>query len=174
MIKLLVLKGDITKLNVDIIVNAANNSLLGGGGVDGAIHTKAGSELKKECLKLNGCLDGEAKITNAYKLPSKKIIHTVGPVYKNGNFKEEETLKNCYLNSMKIAENYRIEKNLDFIWIAFPCISTGVFKFPKQKAAKIAINTIRTLNNNNIKTIFICYDDINYSIYIKELYNINI
>lgn len=171
---MIVLNYDITALKTDIIVNAANNSLLGGGGVDGLIHRKAGIMLREECKKLNGCKDGEAKITDAYNLNCSKIIHTVGPIYKNGNQNENETLKLCYINCMKLAEEYRRENKLDIVTIAFPCISTGAFGYPKDEACKIAIKTIREINNENIKVIFACYEMIDYIIYIKELYGIDI
>ena len=171
---MIVLNYDITALKVDIIVNAANNSLLGGGGVDGLIHRKAGSMLREECRKLNGCRDGEAKITDAYNLICNKIIHTVGPIYKDGNQNEKETLKMCYINCMKLAEEYRKENNLDVVTIAFPCISTGAFGYPKDKASQIAIDTIKEINNENIKVIFACYEVIDYIIYIKNLYDIDI
>ena len=160
-----VIKGDITNINVDIVVNAANKSLLGGGGVDGAIHRKAGKDLLKECKSLNGCEVGEAKITNGYNMLCSKIIHTVGPIYKDGLHNENELLHNCYYNSMKIAEEYRINNNLTNISIAFPCISTGVYHFPSDKAAKIAIDTIKEINNSNIKVIFVCFLDKDYDIY---------
>ncbi len=157
-----VVKGDITDLDVDIIVNAANKTLLGGSGVDGAIHRKAGIELLEECRKLNGCNTGEAKMTDAYNLPSKKIIHTVGPIY---NVDDNNLLKNCYLNSMLLAESYRLDNNLDKITIAFPCISTGIYGYPKKDAAKIALNTIKEIDNKNIDVLFVCYEDKDYSIY---------
>lgn len=163
--KITVMLGDITTLDVDIIVNAANNSLLGGGGVDGAIHYMAGPELKKECRKLGGCKDGEAKITDAYNLPCKKIIHTVGPIYKDGKHDEEQVLRNCYINSMALAEQYRLENNLDKITIAFPCISTGAFRFPKTKACKIAIDTISNSSYDKINVIFVCYEELDYDLY---------
>ena len=142
-----VLKEDITNLDVDIIVNAANKSLLGGGGVDGAIHRKAGRELYNECLTLGGCETGEAKMTDAYNLPCKKIIHTVGPVYNGGKYNEDVKLKNCYKNSMLLAKKYMDDNNLNEISIAFPCISTGVYHYPKREAATIAINTIKEFDN---------------------------
>lgn len=161
-----VVKGDITDLNVDIVVNAANKSLLGGGGVDGAIHRKAGNELLKECKTLGGCNTGEAKITNGYNMPCKKIIHTVGPVYTNGHNGESENLRSCYINSMKLAEEYRINNNLDKISIAFPCISTGIYHYPKKEAASIAVQTIQLINNNNIIVYFVCFSDDDYDIYL--------
>lgn len=160
-----VIKGDITTLDVDIIVNAANRTLLGGGGVDGAIHRKAGRELKEECKGLGGCNTGEAKITNGYNLKAKKVIHTVGPVYYGGNHNEGELLKNCYKNSLLLAEDYRRENNLDKITIAFPCISTGVYHFPKEEASFIAVNTIEEVNNPNIEVVFVCYEEEDYKLY---------
>ena len=157
-----VVKGDITDLDLDIIVNAANKTLLGGSGVDGAIHRKAGRELLEECKKLNGCKTGEAKITNAYNLPCKKIIHTVGPIY---NLDDNILLKDCYINSMKLAESYRLENNLDKITIAFPCISTGIYGYPKEEASVLAVNTIKEINNSNIDVIFVCFENIDYNLY---------
>ncbi len=156
---------DITTLNVDIIVNAANKTLLGGGGVDGQIHRKAGRELLEECKKLNGCNTGEAKMTNAYKLPCKKIIHTVGPVYRDGLHNEKELLTNCYINSIKLAEEYRKENNLEEITIAFPCISTGIYGYPKKDAANTVIDTLNSLNYPNINVIIACYGNSDYEIY---------
>ena len=164
-----VLKEDITNLDVDIIVNAANKSLLGGGGVDGAIHRKAGRELYNECLTLGGCETGEAKMTDAYNLPCKKIIHTVGPVYNGGKYNEDVKLKNCYKNSMLLAKKYMNDNNLNEISMAFPCISTGVYHYPKREAATIAINTINEFDNENINVIFVCFLDEDYLLYLNLL-----
>lgn len=134
--------GDITKLNVDAIVNAANKTLLGGGGVDGAIHRAAGKELLAECRTLNGCETGEAKITKGYNLPAEHVIHTVGPVWQGGKKDEEELLANAYRNSLILAKKSNCKT------VAFPAISTGVYRFPKDRAAEIAVNTIRKFLNN--------------------------
>lgn len=155
-------KGDITKLKVDAIVNAANTSLLGGGGVDGAIHRAAGKALLDECRTLNGCETGDAKITKGYNLPAKYVIHTVGPVWHGGQLGEPEKLASCYRRSMQVA----IENNVKTI--AFPNISTGVYGFPKKEAAEIAINEISrflTYHNAIEKVIFCVFDDDNFSIY---------
>lgn len=163
-----VVKDDIVKMNVDVVVNAANKTLLGGGGVDGAIHRAAGPLLLEECKKLNGCLVGEAKMTDAYNMICKKIIHTVGPIYSN---KESDitNLSNCYFNSMKLAERYRLDNKLDKVSIAFPCISTGVYHFPHEKAAFIAYKTVKDTNLDNIIVYFVCFMDEDYQIYLKLL-----
>ncbi len=163
-----IIKEDITKINVDAIVNAANSTLLGGGGVDGAIHRAAGIELYNECKTLGGCKTGEAKLTKGYHLKAKFVIHTVGPIWNGGKHQEEILLKNCYLNSLSLAEENNITS------IAFPNISTGVYRFPKLPAAEIAINSVleyRNLNpNSTIKQVyFVCFDEENHSIYKKIL-----
>lgn len=158
-----IIKGDITKLKVDAIVNAANKTLLGGGGVDGAIHRAAGSKLYEECKTLNGCETGYAKITKGYNLPCKFIIHTVGPIWHGGKSGEEEKLKSCYLNALKLAVQNNVKT------IAFPAISCGIYGFPIKPASKIAMNTVRGFlkeNNNIEKVIFI---DINNKVI--EVYN---
>jgi len=160
--KIKVKKGNITELNIDAIVNAANTSLLGGGGVDGAIHRAAGRELLKECRMLNGCKTGEAKITKGYHLPAKFIIHTVGPVWNDGKHNEEELLANCYRNSLSLAVEYGIRS------IAFPAISTGVYHFPLEYAAKIAIGEIKKYlkeNNDIDSVIFVAFDEKTFSVY---------
>lgn len=156
------IKGDITQLKVDAIVNAANKTLLGGGGVDGAIHWAAGSELLEECKTLDGCETGEAKLTKGYKLPAKYVIHTVGPIWYEGIKNEAELLRNSYKNSLKLAKESKIKT------IAFPNISTGVYRFPKEFAAKIAIRTVNSFleTDKSIKKVFfVCFDDENHELY---------
>lgn len=155
-------KGDITKLKVDAIVNAANTSLLGGGGVDGAIHRAAGPKLLSECKTLNGCPTGDAKITGGYRLPAKYVIHTVGPVWHGGYRRERELLANCYNNSLKLAEENNIET------IAFPSISTGVYHFPIDQAVIIALKeTMEFLKGHDLpkQVTFVCFSDSDYHIY---------
>jgi O-acetyl-ADP-ribose deacetylase len=166
MAKLTLRKGDITTLKVDAIVNAANSSLLGGGGVDGAIHRAAGPGLLAECRTLGGCPAGEAKVTSGYNLLAKFVIHTVGPVWHGGNDNEPSLLESCYRNSLEIAENLKLRT------LAFPNISTGVYRFPKQIAAEIAINGVNKFMQKSEfleEIIFVAFDDENYSIYSKLL-----
>ncbi len=154
--------GDITTYEVDAIVNAANRTLLGGGGVDGAIHRAAGPELLKECKALNGCDTGEAKITQGYRLPSPYVIHTVGPIWKGGYQSEAVLLANCYRNSILLAEQKELRS------MAFPAISTGAFQFPLDKAAGIAIDTVSEMLKQVKKVekiIFVCFDDKTYQAY---------
>jgi O-acetyl-ADP-ribose deacetylase len=153
---------DITKLNVDAIVNAAKTSLLGGGGVDGAIHRAAGPELLEECKTLGGCPTGEARITQGYRLPARHVIHTVGPVWNGGKHNEDELLASCYKESLKLAQANNCHT------VAFPNISTGIYGFPKERAANIAINTVKEfLKDHKIpeKVIFVVFDEENFIIY---------
>lgn len=163
------IQGDITKIEVDAIVNAANSSLLGGGGVDGAIHRAGGPAILEECrairAKQGGCKVGEAVITTAGQLPAKYVIHTVGPVWNGGHNGEPNLLANCYRNSLQLAVENRVTT------IAFPNISTGIYHFPKQEAASIAIATVQEFlagNNGLDEVIFVCFDDENYLLY-KEV-----
>ena len=163
------IEGDITKLDVDAIVNAANSSLLGGGGVDGAIHYAAGPQLVEECAKLGGCPTGEARLTKGYRLPARHVIHTVGPIWRGGSNGEPEKLANCYRNSMQIAADN------GFATIAFPAISTGVYGYPLQEAAQIAINqVIKCLNEMpSIKKVtFVLFGRKNFDIYTDILSNL--
>lgn len=159
------IKGDITTLRVDAIVNAANRTLLGGGGVDGAIHRAAGPLLLEACRKLKGCDTGDAKITEGFQLPARYVIHTVGPVWQGGEKKEPELLKQCYLRSLRLAVDHRLKT------IAFPNISTGVYGFPKGLAAEIATSTVRGFLREPgglEKVTFCVFDPENEAIY-KEL-----
>src|SRR5438445_3195068 len=149
-----IVQGDITKLQVDAIVNAANETLLGGGGVDGAIHRAAGPDLLEECRKLNGCATGQAKITKGYKLPARHVIHTVGPVWHGGKHGEEELLASCYSSSLALAEQHGLQS------IAFPSISTGAYRFPIERAARIAVAQMgRFLERNRSfeKIVVVCF-----------------
>lgn len=160
-------KGDITAIAADAIVNAANSSLLGGGGVDGAIHRKGGSQILEECKAIRNrqgkCKAGDAVYTSGGLLPAKYVIHTVGPIWNGGNSKEPKLLASCYRKSLEIADSLGIKS------VAFPNISTGVYRFPKDIAAQIAINTVRQIINNehmNIEeVVFVCFDDDNYNLY---------
>ncbi len=156
---------DITKFTGDAIVNAANRSLLGGGGVDGAIHRAAGLGLLEECKTLGGCATGDAKLTSGHKLPAKYVIHTVGPVWQGGDQHEAELLASCYRCCMEIASEHK------FTSIAFPNISTGIYRFPKQLAAEIAIGTVRKamFDLPSIEVYFSCFDEENYRIYVDLL-----
>jgi O-acetyl-ADP-ribose deacetylase (regulator of RNase III) len=168
MVSIELLRGDITQLKIDAIVNAANNSLLGGGGVDGAIHRAAGRGLLDECKHLGGCATGEAKLTSGYNLLAKWIIHTVGPVWNGGLNNEKELLKSCYKSCLRIADEFKIKS------IAFPNISTGVYGFPKPLAAEIAIEAIRKYaqNTGEVKRIiFVTFDSENFEIYKQRLSN---
>lgn len=167
--KINVLQGDITTIGIDAIVNAANSTLLGGGGVDGAIHRAGGPQILEECKEIvareGNCKTGDAVITTGGNLPAKYVIHTVGPVWQGGNKEEAEKLSNCYRNSLELAVKHGVSS------VAFPNISTGVFGFPKQEAAKIAIDTVNSFlaeDQHIEKVLFICFDDENFKIY-KDL-----
>jgi O-acetyl-ADP-ribose deacetylase (regulator of RNase III) len=165
---ILLQQGDITKVAADAIINAANTSLLGGGGVDGAIHRAGGKTILEECVQIRnrqgGCKVGEAVITTAGKLPAQYVIHTVGPRWNNGQSEEEEKLRNCYISVLAIAEEKQLQT------IAFPNISTGIYRFPKEKAAQIAIETIQAASLTHVKqVIFVCYDQENYLLYQRLL-----
>jgi O-acetyl-ADP-ribose deacetylase (regulator of RNase III) len=163
--KIKVVKGDITKIEVDAIVNAANSSLLGGGGVDGAIHKAGGPAIMEACKKIvaeqGNCPTGEAVITTAGNLPAKFVIHTVGPVWNSGNQEEKELLANCYKNALQLAIDNSCQS------IAFPNISTGVYRFPKEEAAAIAVSTVYnflTVNDQIEKVVLVCFDDENFKL----------
>ncbi len=164
-------QGDITKLQADAIVNAANSSLLGGGGVDGAIHRAGGKQILEECIQIRNrqgkCATGEAVITSGGKLPARYVIHTVGPVWNGGKKSEEQLLADCYINSLKLALEHDVHT------IAFPNISTGIYHFPKPLAAEIAVKTINAFlqaHNELQEVIFCCFDEENYQLY-KDLLN---
>jgi len=163
--KIEIVTGDITKEKVDAIVNAANNSLLGGGGVDGAIHRAAGRQLLEECKTLKGCETGDAKITKGYNLPAKHVIHTVGPVYSDGKYDEAEKLASAYLRSMEVAA----ENNLKSV--SFPAISCGVYGYPFDEAANIALTTVAEALErfpNIVKVRFVLFSDDIYQIFMNE------
>ncbi len=165
--KIEIFKGDITKLKVDAIVNAANKSLLGGGGVDGAIHRAAGPKLLEFNRKLGGCETGDAKISPGFNLPAKYIIHTVGPVWNGGNYNEDKLLENCYHNSLKLSVDNKIKT------IAFPAISTGIYGFPLERATKIAIAEVKKFlrtNESVEKVVFVCFDERAEEVYQKYLF----
>jgi len=156
------IQADITTLKVDAIVNAANSSLLGGGGVDGAIHRAAGPELVFECRLLGGCKTGEAKITKGHNLPAKFVIHTVGPVWRGGTSGEESQLASCYRKSLELAEKHSLQS------IAFPAISTGIYGYPSDEAARIAVRTVADFLSNRsspIQVTFCCYSKANLDLY---------
>ena len=160
------IKGDITKLHVDAIVNAANNGLKGGGGVDGAIHRAGGPTILEECRKIGYCATGDAVITGSGDLPASYVIHTVGPIWNGGSGNESELLQSAYISSLKLAADRGLRT------IAFPNISTGVYGFPKDKAARIAIDACRSFlpkSHQDMEITFVCFDDENYSYYAKLL-----
>ncbi|GMG97805.1 O-acetyl-ADP-ribose deacetylase [Tepidimicrobium xylanilyticum] len=163
--KINIIQGDITKMEVDAIVNAANNTLLGGGGVDGAIHRAGGPTILEQCKKIGGCPTGEARITTAGNMPSRYVIHTVGPVYRDGTRGEEKLLYNAYYNSLKLAKEYNLKT------IAFPAISTGVYNYPKLDAAEVATRAVMDFiaKENFIEEVyFVLFNQDNYQIY-KEI-----
>ncbi|MEM6737465.1 MAG: O-acetyl-ADP-ribose deacetylase [Bacteroidota bacterium] len=165
--KIELIKGDITEIKVDAIVNAANSSLLGGGGVDGAIHRKGGKDILNDCLKIRnsqgGCKTGEAVITSAGNLPAKQVIHTVGPVYQEANSKMDDLLAQCYKSAIELLLAHNLKT------IAFPNISTGIYRFPKDRAAEIAIRAIKEYDQiGDLEVLFVCFDQENYDLY-REL-----
>ncbi|MDD5194449.1 MAG: O-acetyl-ADP-ribose deacetylase [Candidatus Omnitrophica bacterium] len=161
--KIELIKGDITQTNVDAIVNAANTTLLGGGGVDGAIHRAAGPKLLEACRKLSGCLTGQAKITKGYNLAARFVIHAVGPVWRGGNNNEKEFLNSCYRVSLALAKEYNLKS------IAFPCISCGAYRFPIELAAACAIETVKIFIEDNLqaleKIVFVVFSDRGFEVY---------
>lgn len=158
-----VLTGDITTLDVDVIVNAANSSLLGGGGVDGAIHRAAGPGLLEACRKLNGCERGDAKITPGFKLPAQWVVHAVGPVWHGGDKGEPELLRNCYRRAFELGAGKNAKS------IAFPCISTGVYHYPKEQAAEIALDEMRQHENEFERIVACCFSQADAEIYRNKM-----
>jgi O-acetyl-ADP-ribose deacetylase (regulator of RNase III) len=163
--KITVVMGDITTMNVDAIVNAANNSLLGGGGVDGAIHSAAGPELLEECRTLGGCPTGEARLSKGYLLPAKWVVHTVGPIWHGGGFGEDALLASCYRSCFALAELHGIKN------IAFPSISTGAYGFPVERASRIAVREMSSFleKNSSVEVMAVCFNQKVYSCYIEAL-----
>lgn len=164
--RLRVIQGDITRLDVDAIVNAANESLLGGGGVDGAIHRAAGPVLLSECREIGGCPTGEARLTGGYRLPARHVIHTVGPVYRGGRRGEADLLRSCYEQSLQLAARHQVET------IAFPCISTGVYGYPKEEACRLAVDTVVSwLRSNSYprEVTFCCFQEEDMDLYQERL-----
>ena len=165
MAELKAISGDITRLAVDAIVNAANTSLLGGGGVDGAIHRAAGAELLAACRKLNGCATGDAKPTPGFRLPAKWVFHAVGPVWRNGEHQEDELLASCYRRCLELAREHKVRS------IAFPAISTGIYGFPSRRAAEVALAAVKThLEASGVEEVhFVCFNQETLSIYTELL-----
>ena len=165
MAELIAVSGDITKLDVDAIVNAANTSLLGGGGVDGAIHRAAGPELLEACSKLNGCQTGDAKATPGFRLPAKWVFHAVGPVWDGGDDHEDELLAGCYRRALELAREHGVRS------IAFPAISTGIYGFPSERAARIAVDTVKAnVDASRVESVnFVCFDERTLRIYEQVL-----
>ena len=165
------MRGDITTLDVEAVVNAANTTLLGGGGVDGAIHRAAGPELLEECRRIGGCPTGEARITHAYRLKARRIIHTVGPVWKGGNHGESDLLAACYESSLKLASEHDLKS------IAFPAISTGVYAYPIDLATPIAIATVKAFTDHNVQpaeVVFCCFSSEDFALYNRALRELRI